>query len=78
MIPAEARRWQGAPVTAGLLSTPAALTARAQHHPLGRICQEGEVAASALLLLSEDAPGVTGETSGIDGALALLRPLGKA
>ena len=66
------------PLAARLLSTPAAREASEQRHPLGRIGQPDEVAALAALLLSEDAAGITGETFGVDGGLALLRPLGRA
>jgi NAD(P)-dependent dehydrogenase (short-subunit alcohol dehydrogenase family) len=66
------------PLAARLLSTPAAREASEQRHPLGRIGQPDEVAALAALLLSDDAAGITGETFGVDGGLALLRPLGKA
>jgi NAD(P)-dependent dehydrogenase (short-subunit alcohol dehydrogenase family) len=65
------------PLAARLLATPAAREASEQRHPLGRIGQPDEVAALAALLLSDDAAGITGETFGVDGGLALLRPLGR-
>lgn len=61
-------------LTAGLVSTPAAEAGSAALHALGRIGEPEDVARAIVWLLDPAQSWVTGQTLGVDGGLASLRP----
>lgn len=61
------------PLTSGFLSTPAARTAMAAQHPLGRIGTPEDQAAAIQWLLSPESSWVTAQIIGVDGGLGSLR-----
>ncbi len=62
------------PMTARLTSNPASLKASVSMHPLGRIGEPEEVAASICWLLDPEQSWITGQVFGHDGGLSTVRP----
>ena len=64
------------PLAAGLLRSERQRAAAAERHPLGRIGQPSDLAATARFLLSEEAGWVTGQVLNVDGGMGALRRFG--
>lgn len=62
------------PLAMPITSNDAALKASQSMHPLGRIGQPDEVAAAIEFLLAPNNEWITGQTLGVDGGLARVRP----
>jgi NAD(P)-dependent dehydrogenase (short-subunit alcohol dehydrogenase family) len=62
------------PLSRPLLGSDLARKASEAMHPLGRIGRPEDVAAAVRFLLSPEATWITGQTLGVDGGLATLRP----
>lgn len=63
------------PLAQNLLSSEQKVDASANRHPLKRVGQPEEVAATAAFLLSSQSSWMTGQIIGVDGGLAGLKPL---
>ena len=61
------------PLAATLLNTPEKRDANAQRHPLKRVGEPADLAATAGFLLSEDASWMTGQVLHADGGIGRLR-----
>jgi len=66
------------PMSKRITSNETALKASTAMHPLGRIGQPDEVAATIEWLLNGDADWITGQVIGVDGGLARVRPRASA
>lgn len=66
------------PLSAPVISSPAARQVSEKMHPLGRLGKPADVAAAIFWLLGDDASWVTGQVWGIDGGLARVRPRPRA
>ena len=62
------------PLAARITSNEAALKLSMAMHPLGRIGKPGDVASAIAFLLDPANDWITGQTLGIDGGLATVRP----
>lgn len=61
------------PLAATLLSTPEKTSANAQRHPLKRVGEPADLAATAAFLLSDDSSWMTGQVLHADGGIGRLR-----
>ena len=59
-------------LTAGLIATDNAAAAMARAHPLQRVGEPDDIAATAALLLSDQASWITGQVFGVDGGRSTL------
>lgn len=66
------------PMASAITGNEASLRASIAMHPLGRIGTPEDVAPALAWLLSPESAWVTGQTIGVDGGLALVRPRMKA
>ncbi|MFN0048241.1 MAG: SDR family NAD(P)-dependent oxidoreductase [Cytophagales bacterium] len=61
------------PLAEKLLNTPEKIEASNKRHPLSKIGQPSDIAASVVFLLSDNASWITGQILHIDGGLGVLR-----
>lgn len=59
-------------LTAGLIATDSAAAAMARAHPLQRVGEPEDIAATAAFLLSDQASWITGQVFGVDGGRSTL------
>ena len=61
------------PLTARIISNPQAEAFSTALHPLGRLGEPADIAASVAFLLSSDASWITGQVLGVDGGLSIAK-----